>query len=109
MVKLEANNKMFFDTDDDFYKFCVCPKLVICQEVNPTTGEIEHYTDFEFTNDYISAVNKGIKFMICDDNSQIFKRGCVSYRTITKPVSNLCQYNKIYYNKIYGNQELASK
>ena len=54
-----------------------------------------NFTDFDFTNEYKDALTRNVKFVICDDNSQIFKRGCVSYRTITKPIDNLY---KICYN-----------
>ena len=44
---------------------------------------------------YNKAVNNCIQFVIKDENSNIYKNGCVSYRTITKPISNLKQYFNI--------------
>lgn len=104
MLKLGACDKMFFANDEEFYKFCVVPKLIICQEPNSVTGEIEYYTDFDFTNEYKDALTRNRKFVICDDNSQIFKHGCVSYRTITKPIDNLYKYHKKY-----GNNKLTTE
>lgn len=84
-------NIMYFDTDNDFYEFCVLPKLVPIQYTN-IDGDIAYYTDFNFTNAYQDAIKNGIKFVIKDEDSQIQKHGSVTYRTITKPIENLCQY-----------------
>ena len=46
---------------------------------------------------YNDAINIGKHFMIEDENSQICKHGCVSYRTISKPIKNL----ETYFNDKY--------
>lgn len=95
MLKITNPYKMVFKNDDDFYRFCVVPVLVVRTSTDNTTGEPFQYTDFDFTQEYNDAVARGVKFVIKDDNSEIYKRGCVSYRTITKPVSNIV-LNTIY-------------
>ena len=92
MLKVKNPNKIFFDNDDEFYEFCVNQRLNVVEEKNPETGETEYYTDFKFNQCYIDALAENKTFVIKDKNSQILKRGYVSYRTITKPVENLEQY-----------------
>lgn len=77
---------MIFDCDDDFCRFCIDPNIVLAN------NDINMGYDFNFTTSYLDAVNKGTKFIIRDENSQVYKHGEVSYRTITKPVQNLEQY-----------------
>ncbi len=85
---LKIPQKRYFDTDDDFYKFCVVPAIVKRERVLPD-GTICRSFDFELSNEYKDAVNNNIMFIIKDPNSQIYKHQAVSYRTITKPISNL--------------------
>lgn len=92
----EYSDVMYFNTDDDFYTFCVEPILVPIEYTN-ANGEIAHYVDFNFTNQYQDAINKNIAFVIKDKNSQIMKHdGVVSYRTISKQAQNLEPW---YYKK----------
>ena len=87
---------MYFDSDDDFYKFCVVPEI----KAKPFTldnGETFYTMDFDLSNDYNMAIQNGNIFVIKDENSQICKHGAVSYRTITKPVKNVIE--KFHYPK----------
>lgn len=84
-------NEMRFSSDDEFYEFCVFPKLIPVKKVLKNGTEI-YYTDFNFTDAYKNCVNNGTKFIIEDENSRIYKTGHVSYRTITKCVDNLEPY-----------------
>jgi hypothetical protein len=96
------NNILYFDTDDDFYEFSVVPMLVVREYVN-NKGEKSAYTDFDFTNDYKNAIDKGTKFIIRDPKSLIVKHNnTVSYRTISKPVQNLEPW---YYENLYKKQK----
>lgn len=86
MLKItnDANDKwMYFSDDDAFYTFAVVPELVINE--NPDSPGT-YYTDFNFSDAYNKAVGAGKKFVIRDPNSQIVKRGHISYRTVTKPI-----------------------
>lgn len=91
----DENNIIFFDNDNDFYEFCVEPKVFPAKD--------EHlqdlgYIDFNLSAAYQDAVTAGKSFMIKDINSQIYKKGCVSYRTISKPIKNLKKYSAKYRN-----------
>ena len=99
-------NIMHFKNDDEFYNFCVEPAIIInkcgckgncnescCNECCDCPKRF--YQDFPFTDEYVKAVNNGTHFMIDDEDSQIYKRGAVSYKSITKNVHNLMPY----YNK----------
>lgn len=101
MLKIRTNtDTMYFTSDDEFYNFCVVPKLVVCTDTDDE-GNVLRYTDFNFSDAYNNAIAQNKKFIIRDENSRIFKHGCVSYRTITKPVSNLEEYT----NWFYGNKK----
>ena len=63
-LKLSDPNKLYFNTDDDFYRFCVVPELVICE------CPAGRYTDFNFSYVYLDAVNANKIFVI---NLSFFK------------------------------------
>lgn len=79
---------IYFDNDQEFYEYAVIPELVSIPYTDKL-GVDGYYTDFNFTPQYNNAINNGMTFIIKDKNSQIYKRGAVSYRTITKEISNL--------------------
>ena len=98
----EYTDVMYFNTDDDFYAFCVEPVLVVKEYIN-NSGQVDQYTDFNFTNAYEEAVKNNIAFAIRDKKSQILKHnGVVSYRTISKQSQNLKPwfYEKIFTKKL---------
>lgn len=79
---------IYFDNDQEFYEYVVVPRLVPIQYVD-NCGNERYYTDFNFSPQYLHNVENGTKFIIKDEDSQIYKHGAVSYRTITKEISNL--------------------
>jgi len=83
---------MYFKNDDEFYEFCVMPKIIFRTEINPTTNKEYYVADWDFTQAYKNAIADGMYFMIKDENSSIFKHGAVTYRVATKPIKNLLQY-----------------
>jgi hypothetical protein len=84
----QEGNTLYFTDDDEFYEWCVIPQLKVCK----TPGGIL-FTDFEFSPQYNDAVLGNMEFIIEDKNSKITKRQHVSYRTNTKKIQNLKQYN----------------
>ena len=82
------DNIIYFDSDNEFYEYCVVPELVPVQYID-SEGNEKYYSDFNFTPQYNNAVNNGIRFVIKNEDSQIYKHGCVSYRTISKDIQNL--------------------
>ncbi len=113
MLKLNENCQMcedfdsviYFDTDNDFYNFCVEPVL-IPKEYTNQNGEIDQYSDFNFTSCYNDAIDRNIAFVIRDKNSQILKHnGVVSYRTISKQTQNLLPY---WYEKIFNKKQIKT-
>ena len=89
--KVLENNIMHFKNDDEFYNWCIVPEIVLRSEYDEYGREYK-VADFNLSEEYINAVDEGKRFMIDDENSQIYKHGCVSYRTISKPIQNLEQY-----------------
>ena len=85
------DNIIFFNNDDEFYQYCVVPELVPVQYID-NSGVEKYYTDFNFTPQYQHAIDNGMRFIIKDEDSNIFKHGAVSYRTITKDIQNLDQW-----------------
>ena len=84
---LELDNVIYFDTDDDFYNYAVKPNFVVNQNPN---GRMCY--DMDMTDEYKLAVENGKLFCIKDENSAIYKHGCVSCRTLSKQVQNLEPY-----------------
>jgi len=82
------DNIIYFDSDNEFYDYCVVPELVPVQYID-SDGNEKYYSDFNFTSQYNSAINNNMRFVIKDEDSQIYKHGCVSYRTISKDIQNL--------------------
>ncbi len=84
----KKNNRIFFDNDDEFYNYVVDPAMIITQsDING-----QYYNDFNLNPEYLDGVKNGCKYVIKDEDSKIFKHKAVSFRTITKPVYNLCPY-----------------
>lgn len=88
---LKNEDILFFNNDDEFYKFCVFPETIITKEILPDGSEC-YCADFDFSDQYKNALAQGKKFMILDENSQIFKHGEITYRVNTKPVEGLLEY-----------------
>lgn len=82
------DNIIYFDNDQEFYDYSVIPELTPIAYTDKS-GTERYYTDFSFTPQYHNAINNGMTFIIKDEDSQIYKHGGVSYRTIFKEVPNL--------------------
>lgn len=93
MLRDLKQNVIYFDNDDEFYNYVVVPKLIpIKTDTIDKNGNPVYYCDWNFSNLYNTDLQNNTQFIIKDENSQIFKHGGVSYRTITKPIQNLQQY-----------------
>lgn len=77
------NNTIYFDSDDDFFAYCVDPRPVIRE------GKHGMYIDFNFTKKYQKDLDEGIRFCIKDENSLIEKHQMVTFMTESKEVKNL--------------------
>lgn len=91
METIDNSNIMYFNNDEDFYRFCVVPEVVITKETD-ANGNVHDVFTFNLSDMYNSCLKDGKKFIIKDENSQIFKHKAVSYRSITKPIENLEPY-----------------
>ena len=69
MLKL-IPQKMYFDSDDDFYRFCVVP-VIVPKERILRDGTIRRSMDFNLSNEYNNAVKNDIIFIIKDPNSDM--------------------------------------
>lgn len=93
MLEDKKQNIIYFDSDDEFYDYIVNPEMIICQtQRTDKYGNPVYYADWDFTKAYYDALQNKTVFIIKNEDSQIYKRGAVSYRTSTKPVQNLEQY-----------------
>ena len=86
---LNISNKMYFDSDKDFFDFAVVPVLVT-KEIIGADGTKKYTFDYNLSWEYENALKNNKIFVIKDPNSQICKHQAVSFRTITKPIQNLC-------------------
>ena len=95
---------MYFDNDDEFYQFCVNPEIITSPytRVDGTTGYI---ADWDFSQGYKDAIDKGIHFIIKDEDSSIYKHGAITHRVNTKKIQNLDPYYKMP-SKIKGMKKL---
>lgn len=86
---LKKNNPIirYFENDDEFYAYCVDPRIIPLK-----SDEGFYYTTFNFTPQYICDVNNGVKFIIKDINSKIFKHKVVCVGLMSKRVQNLEEY-----------------
>lgn len=79
---------IYFDNDDEFYNFVVVPQLHTVPFTGPDGKEM-YMMDFDLSNNYNKALSDGLRFVIKDEDSRIYRHGCVSYRTISKDIQNL--------------------
>lgn len=77
----------YFDNDDDFYSYCVDPRIIPMK-----SDKGFYYTTFNFTPQYLSDIENGVKFIIKDVDSVIFKHKAVCVGLMNKRVQNLEQY-----------------
>ncbi len=103
MVTNTDYNVVYFDTDDDLYKYVVIPQIVQREYTN-NAGETAYYGDFDLNPVYYDDLDKSVVYVVKDPNSQILKHnGVVSYRTISKKLDNVKPW---YYEKIYDKKQL---
>ena len=91
-----GNVIIYFDNDEEFYEFCVDPKLIPIAYKSNISNSTKYYVDFNFSEEYKKAISEGKRFIIKDQNSQILKHGEISYRTITKRIDNLDPFFEKY-------------
>jgi len=85
------DNIMYFTNDDDFAVWCINPEIKICNKVN-ALGQPIVACDYEFSKQYLDAVNSGKRFCIQDVHSHVNKDGYLGYRNITKKIDNVERY-----------------
>ena len=91
MIELKDKNLIIFDNDEEFFNFSVSPNF----EVNYSDTSDRYFYTINFTDDYNNAISNDIYFIINDENSQIEKHNCVTYKTISKKIQNLEPYNML--------------
>ena len=85
----EQHNLIIFENDDEFFDWCVNPNLVFKKSESGVT-----YFTWEFTSEYLNALNEGRIFTIKDSDC-ICKRQAISFHTVTKEVENLKEYTPL--------------
>jgi len=93
----ERNNTVYFESDDEFTDFCVALYAVVKQSEKGT-----YYVEGEYSDEYLECIEKGMTFVIKDEDSVVFNRQCVSKRVsvqgtsrttlVQLPVENLEEY-----------------
>ena len=94
----EEKNIIYFDSDEEFTDFCLAPYGVI---VYGKDGSSPTWKG-EYTEQYKNAIQKGMTFVIKDEDSVVFKHQCVAKVVpiqgtgrsagVKLPVQNLEQY-----------------
>ena len=83
---------IYFDSDDDFYKFCVVPEI----KAKPFTldnGETFYTMDFDLSNDYNMAIQNG--------NIFVKKINDKHHRPDKQPVQNIIKKHRDCFQVIY--------
>lgn len=88
----ELDDIIFFDNDDEFYNFVLVP--VVKVSIDNTGDQPRSINELTTNWEYNLALKNNKKFIIRDEDSQIYKHGCVSYRTVNKYIDNLEPYYK---------------
>ena len=66
------DNIKYFNSDAEFEDFCVAPYAVIKE----TESGALYYTG-EYSEEYLACIENGMKFVIRDEDSVVYKRQCV--------------------------------
>ncbi len=66
-------NIIYFESDDEFTDFCIAPNATIEYRKDGSSRILNCYSDL-----YKENVKQGNSFVIRDENSKVYKRGCVS-------------------------------
>ena len=96
---ITLDNIIFFDSDDEFYNFAVVPQTYV-KYVN-YNNESRPVMDFDLSYKYNRAIDNNYNFIIRNEDSQIYKHGCVNFGCMSKPIKNLKPYFKNFTEKIY--------
>lgn len=87
----EEENVLYFNNDDDFSLFCMNPELKTYSRVD-NFGNTVYQTYYDFSDDYLNAVNSGMYFCVKDENSHVNKDGILGYKNTSKCIDNVKRY-----------------
>ena len=82
-------NIFFFESDDEFTDFCIAPYAVVKRSSEGTLFVEGQYSDM-----YKKYIEQGKTFIIKDENSQVYKRQCVSTRVPVK-IDDFPSYDRL--------------
>lgn len=82
-------NIFFFESDDEFTDFCIAPYAVVKRLSDGTPFVEGQYSDM-----YKKYIEQGKTFIIKDENSQVYKRQCVTKRVPVK-IDDLPSYDRL--------------
>ena len=74
-IKPSIDDILFFESDEEFTDFCVAPFAEIKKSENGGFYVVGDYSD-----EYKKCIELGKRFIIKDENSQVYKRQCVTKR-----------------------------
>lgn len=91
-------NIIYFESDNEFTDFCLAPYGVV---IYPEDGSSPYWTGV-YSDAYKNAIIEGMKFVIKDEDSVVYKHECVTKRVpiqgtgrdalVQMDVQNLEQY-----------------
>lgn len=73
----QAENTVYFNSDEEFTNFCVAPFAIIKRSEDGTP-----YYEGEYSEEYKKCIKEGKTFIIKDENSLVYKRQCVIKRVL---------------------------
>lgn len=82
---IEKKGIIYFDSDTEFEDWAVAPYATKNRNIPHTSGDL--------SNEYKAAIEEGKRFVIKDENSVVYERGCVCKRVPLK-VEGFPRYNR---------------
>lgn len=74
-LKISKRKVRYFVSDEEFEDFCIAPYAVSKQ-----TDSGVWYVSGRYSEEYLECIEDGVKFIIRDGDSVVYKRQCVSKR-----------------------------
>ena len=74
-IRVSQPREMYFNSDAEFEDFCVAPYAEIKETANGVM-----YVSGKYSDEYLECLEDGVRFVIRDEDSVVYKRQCVCKR-----------------------------
>ena len=74
-IRVSQPREMYFNSDAEFEDFCLAPYAEIKETANGVM-----YVSGKYSDEYLECLEDGVRFVIRDEDSVVYKRQCVCKR-----------------------------